>query len=363
MEPTGTYGDAVRHQLVEMGVSVWMVSPKQTHDSQALFDNVRSLHDPKSAVLVARLCAMDLATEWKPSTTTIRTRLRALVERRSYSFDCEERCLGRLEALLARHWPEFGTALDLRGQRTAVKLLSQYATPAAIQSEPVAARELIRKYSKGRLLDAADMLIASSETTLGVPAAPEEELLIASLAREAFDSQTRIDAVEKEIKDLGKQDELFQRLERWMGTFTAAVIVTLCDPRQYTKARQLEKACGLNLREKSSGELKGKLSITKRGPGRVRHVLFLFALRAIQQYPEVRAWYMRRRGYAEESKQRAVVAIMRKLVRALFHVAHGAAFDPAKLFDTRRLELVPRSPLRFGRPRPSPRSGAEIATP
>src|SRR5215468_10831577 len=39
MEPTGTYGDAIRHQLVETGVPVWMVSPKRTHDSQALFDN------------------------------------------------------------------------------------------------------------------------------------------------------------------------------------------------------------------------------------------------------------------------------------------------------------------------------------
>ena len=33
MEPTGTYGDAVRHQLVAAGVGVWMVSPKRTHDS------------------------------------------------------------------------------------------------------------------------------------------------------------------------------------------------------------------------------------------------------------------------------------------------------------------------------------------
>ncbi len=120
---------------------------------------------------------------------------------------------------------------------------------------------------------------------------------------------------------------------------TAAVIVTMCDPRQYPTARQLEKACGMILREKSSGQTKGQLSISKRGPGLVRKVMYLFALRMIQANEIVRAWYMRRKGYTEGSKQRAVVAVMRKLTRAMFHIAKGNAFDASKLFDVRRLDL------------------------
>jgi hypothetical protein len=34
------------------------------------------------------------------------------------------------------------------------------------------------------------------------------------------------------------------------------------------------------------------------------------------------------------------VALMRKLVTALYHVARGAPFDSAKLFDVARLERV-----------------------
>jgi hypothetical protein len=72
----------------------------------------------------------------------------------------------------------------------------------------------------------------------------------------------------------------------------------------------------------------------------------------------VRAWYQRRRGYTEDSKQRAIVAVMRKLVRALFHVARGEAFDETKLFDVRRLDLdaptaaraMPVAPRRTPRP-------------
>src|SRR5262249_30094105 len=128
--------------------------------------------------------------------------------------------------------------------------------------------------------------------------------------------------------------------------------------RQYASARQLEKACGLNLREKSSGEHRGRLSITKRGPGVVRQVLFMFALRMIQKSPAVHAWYMRRRGYLEDSKQRAIVAVMRKLVRALFRVAKGEAFDESKLFDLRRLDLeaIPTRPKKEVTPRTTPRS-------
>ncbi len=59
-------GDAIRHQLGAMGVPVCMVSPKKTHDSREVFDGVPSMHDPKSAVLIAKLCSMDLSSQWLP---------------------------------------------------------------------------------------------------------------------------------------------------------------------------------------------------------------------------------------------------------------------------------------------------------
>ena len=341
MEPTGTYGDAIRHQLVEAGISVWMVSPKRTHDSQEIFDNVRSLHDPKSAVLVAKLCAMGLASEWKAPAAT-RTRLRALVELRHHEQQHQEVCFGRLEALLSRHWPEFARWMDVRQQKTALRLLAAYPSPTRVRAEAASVTLFMREASRGRLsTQVIQGLVGDASTTLGVPMTPEEERLLGTLATYALDAAKRAGSLDDDMEALVRDDEVFSRLRSWMGTLTAATVVTLCDPRQYATARQLEKACGLNLREKSSGESDGRLSITKRGPGRVRQVLYLFTLRMIQESIEVRAWYMRRRGYAEDSRMRAVVAVMRKLVRALFHVARGADFDAAKLFDIRRLDLQP----------------------
>jgi hypothetical protein len=42
MEPTGTYGDAVRYQLVKSEAKVFSMSPNRTHDSKELFDDVPS---------------------------------------------------------------------------------------------------------------------------------------------------------------------------------------------------------------------------------------------------------------------------------------------------------------------------------
>jgi transposase len=95
---------------------------------------------------------------------------------------------------------------------------------------------------------------------------------------------------------------------------------------------------GLNLKEHSSGQHKGQLRITKRGSGTVRRYLFLAALRLIQKDPLIEQWYQAkidRNG--GRVKMKAVVAVMRKLARALWHVAQGQPFEAAKLVNAHHL--------------------------
>jgi transposase len=98
---------------------------------------------------------------------------------------------------------------------------------------------------------------------------------------------------------------------------------------------------GLNLKEHSSGKHKGKLKITKRRPGRVRMYLFLAALRLIRNNSIVHTWYRRKVERDGGVKMKAVVAVMRKLSKALWHVGQGEFFDAAKLFDVSRLGIAP----------------------
>jgi transposase len=61
MEPSGTYGDVLRHQLEQDAFPVFMVSGKRTHDAKEIFDGVPSLHDAKAAAIIARLHADGLS--------------------------------------------------------------------------------------------------------------------------------------------------------------------------------------------------------------------------------------------------------------------------------------------------------------
>jgi hypothetical protein len=64
------------------------------------------------------------------------------------------------------------------------------------------------------------------------------------------------------------------------------------------------------------------------------------ALRLMKDDAVALSWCRARRGYKADQKIKAVVALMRKLARALWHVARGEAFDATKLFDIRRLDLT-----------------------
>jgi len=171
----------------------------------------------------------------------------------------------------------------------------------------------------------------------------------------------RLDAVDAKLAELATTDIVLERMASLVGPACAASIGALVgSPLDFPNARALEKAIGLNLKEKSSGNINGHRSITKRGPGQVRRLLFLAALRLMKDDATALAWCRARKGYQAEQKIKAVVALMRKLTRALWHVARGAAFDPTKLFDTRRLNLhvnpTPRSNTTSAPRSPSPRA-------
>jgi transposase len=89
---------------------------------------------------------------------------------------------------------------------------------------------------------------------------------------------------------------------------------------------------GLNLVERSSGTYQGRLRISKRGSPRSRQWLYFAVLRLIQK-SGVRPWYEAKKAHDEGDARRAVVAVMRKLAVALYHVGvQNEEFQPHRLF-------------------------------
>jgi transposase len=127
---------------------------------------------------------------------------------------------------------------------------------------------------------------------------------------------------------------------RVTGKATSLVLEsTLGSPLDYPNPGSYLKAMGLNLKERSSGKHKGQLKITKRGSSLARKYHYFVALRWPYKDPIIARWYRNKVRRDGQLKGKAIVAIMRKLARTLWHIARGEVFDSRKLFDVRSLGM------------------------
>jgi transposase len=342
MEPTGTYGDALRQQIADAGHKVFMVQPKHTHDIKEIIDGVPSSHDGKSAVSMVRLHREGCSRAWRPLEEQRRT-LRAHLTRLGTHANSASRHYGQLEAMLARHWPEFSCWLDVHRQYSALALLREFPSPALVSAEAIRAADVLRRVSRGALdHDKIVGVIDSAKSTLGMPMLSAESALLRELVAAIEGHERAAEAIEEEIVAVASPDATFTAMRNIVGVAAAAaVLAMLGPPANYPCPRAYLKAAGLNLRVFESGEKVGRLSITKRGPSLVRQLLYLASLRWIQSDPFARAWYESRATYGRDQRNAAVVALMRKLLTGVWAaVRKGESFDSTQLFDTRRLAAV-----------------------
>ena len=339
MESTGTYGEAVRLALTEAGLEVHRVSGKATSDYHEIFDGVPSQHDGKDAAIVAELTAFGKGRPW-PLVADSQTlqEVKYHVRRMDCYRNLQVRWIGRLEALLAKHWPELTAVLKL-GSVTLLKLLMHYGSAGRLSAD-ASAGEQLRKWGGAKLTEAKiAQVLESARTTRGIRPTVSESLWMGDVAREALASLRQIQTCEKELVRLLKGEKKFSRYVGAVGASTLAVLwATVGDPREYDSSGSFLKALGLNLKERSSGRRVGELAISKRGPSRARRWIYYWGLRAIQR-DELQAWYVAftRVGQAdcdnsEHRKMKGVVAAMRMLCEGLWHaMKHDEDFDYGKL--------------------------------
>jgi len=339
LEPTGVYGDALRHQVASIGVPVHRVDAKKVHDAAELLDGVPSSHDAKACTLIAHLHAHGLSRPWVERDEFARA-LRNLVDERDLFTDPFERARGRLEAVVARHWPELGMEME-PDVAWPLRLLSELPSPVDAAADPTRTAELLTRATRGALRkERIERVVSGAKQSLGTPMGEGERDYVRVLALHMLDLREKTRLVDHRIAAaLSKSTPVTKLVETFGAVTTAVVLAHVGNPATYSSADAFEKALGLNLKIHQSGDYDGigSLHITKRGPARVRQYLYLAALRFIFKNDIARRWYQARAAYRSERKMKAVVALMRKLARAMVHVARGDAFDATKLFDVRRL--------------------------
>ncbi len=336
MEPTGTYGDALRQAMHRKGLALQKVPTKASHDYAEIFDGVPSQHDGKDAAIVAELCALGKSSPWPyelPSAAE--QRMAELVEWMDVQRKLAVSWLGRLEALLARHWPEATGILDLKSM-TLLRALMYWGGPGALACDPQAAERLRR--GSGSLLKAQTIqqLLDSARQSLGVDQTPVDVRRMRRMARRARAAVRVRQQCRAALKQLAQENATIQAMGRVVGMATACVLwVCLGNPLEYSSAYAYRKALGLNLAERSSGRWQGQLKISKRGSAMGRRWLYLAALRTVRTAPAgsgIQLWYEQHRSRWGGRAGRALTGIMRKLSLAVFTAAAGEVFQPERVF-------------------------------
>jgi len=340
MEPSGTYGDALRWLFVTHDVAVFRLSPKRVHDSAEVFDGVPSLHDAKAAYQIGRLHLDGVSRRWEDRCEQ-RRELAAQIAVLKLHQERLQSGRNRLEAQLSRHWPELPRVLDL-GSVTLMSLVARYGSPAQVVAHAEAARQLMRRSGGGALRrEKSEGVIEMAQQTLGVPCLEAERALLKTLAQDLLENHRAVQQAEQALAAQVDADATLSWLASVVGKTSAAVLVsTQGSPQDYPDAGSYLKSLGLNLKERSSGKFQGQLKITKRGPGIARLYLYLAALRWLYRDPIIQAWYQRKVARDGGHKGKAIVAIMRKLAKALWYVAQGRPFDSHKLFNRKALAMA-----------------------
>jgi transposase len=340
MEPSGTYGDPLRWLFDSHGVAVFRLSPKRVHDSAEVFDGVPSLHDAKAAYQIGRLHLDGVSRRWEEHAEQ-RRELAAQIAVLTLHQERLQSSRNRLEAQLSRHWPELAGVLDL-GSVTLMSLVAAYGSPAQVVAHTEAARQLMQQTGGSALRrEKIEAVLEAARQTLGMPCLEAERVLLQTLAQDMLDNHRAIQQAEQALAAQVNADATLSQLASVVGKTTAAVLVsTQGQPQDYPDAGSYLKSLGLNLKERSSGKFQGHLKITKRGPGIARLYLYFAALRWLYLDPIIQAWYQRKVARDGGLKGKAIVAIMRKLAKALWHVAQGATFDSRKLFNLKALAMA-----------------------
>jgi len=337
MEPSGTYGDPVRNMFINAGFKVYRVSPKRSHDAKEIYDGVPSLHDAKSANIIARLHLDGVSEPWSFKEEHERD-LAAVVNTLEMIKKHLNQNINRLGALLARYWPELQEIVRI-DRVSVLKLIINYGSPLNI-SEIADTNSILDKVGRHLKEDKINAILESATATIGVPMTKCEEEELIYLSKHIRYMQKELVSAHKRVNENSKSIKSVAMLSGVLGKVTAAVVVSSAgDPLKYNAPRQYLKSIGLNLKEKSSGKHNGRLSITKRGSNKARQWIYFTVLRLIQHDEVIKAWYHKKVKRDGGVKMKALIAIMRKIVISIWHVARGSEFDSSKLFDTRKLQI------------------------
>jgi transposase len=159
-------------------------------------------------------------------------------------------------------------------------------------------------------------------------------LVVRTMARHLRDLQAHLAELETAIATVLADDDDGQRLQTLSGIgpiIAATMRADLGDVMRFERVDHAIAYAGLDPRTVQSGAFIGHKHLSKRGPGALRHVLYLAAVGAVRCRPEWRARYQRLLDRGRPKKE-ALTILSRALLKVVYHLLRtGTSYDPAAL--------------------------------
>jgi transposase len=338
MEATGCLWEPLYDTLTHAGYPVVLLNPRQTAAWAASL-GLRAKTDGIDAHTLARGLGAGYARASSMPDETVQA-LRELTRARRDLVQSRTAARQRLLDELVVVFPELPDHLPQRcdlAHPAVLHLLATYGTARALAdaaSDEIAA--LLAQHSRDRwgAAEASALQQLAGTSAASTRAVAARGVVVRTFARHLLDLQHRIADLEAAITEILADDDQARRLRQipGIGPIGAATIrAELGDVTRFTTVDEIVAYAGLDPRVHRSGTFVGQAKLSKRGPGALRHALYLAALIAARTATEWGDRYARllQRGRAKKEALTILARAMLKVVYALLRT--GADYDPTRL--------------------------------
>jgi transposase len=338
LEATGCLWEPLYESLTQEGYSVLVLNPRQTA-SWATSLGLRAKTDGIDAHTLARGILAGYARASSLPSETVQE-LRALTRARQDLVHSQTAAKQRLRDELIVLFPELPQHTPANCDLftpALLRLLGRYSSAqavatASLEELTVCLEEVSeQRWGEQEAQALQDLATTSTASTRAVRA---RGLVVQTMAQHLLDLQARLTELEGAIAEVLAGDDEGRRLQTLPGVgpiIAATMRAELGDVARFAHVDQVVAYAGLDPRTRQSGAFVGQKHLSKRGPGALRHVLYLATLNAVRNRSEWRDRYQRLldRGRA---KKEALTILSRALLRVAYHVLRtGTVYDSSFL--------------------------------
>ena len=338
-EPTGHYWFALADHLKAKQHPMVLVNSTHVKQSKALDDNNPSKSDQKDPKVIAKL-VIDGRFNHPYLPEKEHAELRVAYNNYQRLKTDISRLKNKVQRWLKIYFPEYKEVFKDPFGEASIEVLSRIALPShIIKMDAESINEIFRNVNIRAVgIKRSQRLIEAAKESIGRKTEPIAAAMEIEMLMEEYRLKTKqIATAEQLLESLCARIPSAEKLEEIKGIgpiSVAGFLAEVGDISRFQSPKQIQAYAGLNHKECSSGDHKGKTEINRRGRKRLRTALFQAVLSLVSNNEAFKALH---RYNIEEKpnpmkKKQSIVALSCKLIRIFYAMlTKGVSFDPEKM--------------------------------